>query len=159
MYSERQHSVGCGDIFEQEGGETSDLDTVDTIEATWKFARKNKLASVQFLILTPLPGTKTFTDLEKEGRIKSKDWSLYDAHHAVFAPKLMTMYELQYHTINAMKKFYSPAYTVFDFFSSLFSKPLKDNIQVAAWRLRAFKIIRSFVRSNAEFTESLKSMG
>lgn len=135
----------------------SDQDTVETIEATWKFARKNKLASVQFLILTPLPGTKTFHDLEKEGRIKSKDWSLYDAHHAVFEPKLISRYELQYHTINAMKKFYSPVYTVKDFFSSLFSKPLKDSLQVAAWRLRAFKIIRSFVRDNRAFTESLKS--
>ena len=137
----------------------SDLDTVDTIEATWRFARKNKLASVQFLILTPLPGTKTFTDLEKEGRIKSKDWSLYDAHHAVFKPKLMTMYELQYHTINAMKKFYSPLYTIYDFLKSLFTRPLKNNLQVAAWRLRAFRIIKSFLKANAEFTESLKSMG
>ncbi|MBI5586965.1 MAG: B12-binding domain-containing radical SAM protein [Deltaproteobacteria bacterium] len=137
----------------------SDLDTVDTIEATWKFARKNKLASVQFLILTPLPGTKTFNDLEKEGRIKNKDWSLYDAHHAVFEPKLMSMYELQYHTINAMKKFYSPVYTVYDLVTSLFSKPIRDNIQVAAWRLRAFKIIRSFVKDNKAFTESLKGRG
>src|SRR5574337_236320 len=128
----------------------SDQDTVDTIEETWKFARKNKIESVQFLILTPLPGTKTYNDLEKEGRIKSKDWSLYDAHHVVFEPKMMSMYELQYHTIRAMKKFYSPVYTMTDFISSLFSQPLKASIQVAAWRLRAFKIIRSFMKANKD---------
>lgn len=134
----------------------SDEDTVDTIYATMKFARKNKIASVQFLILTPLPGTKTYNDLEKEGRITNRDWSLYDAHHAVFEPKMMSRYDLQYHTIRAMRMFYSPVHTAVDFFASLFSKPLKDNIQVAAWRLRAFRIIRSFVRENKEFTESLK---
>lgn len=135
----------------------SDQDTVDTIEETLKFARKNKLASVQFLILTPLPGTKTYNDLEKEGRIKTKDWSLYDAHHVVFEPKMISMYQLQCHTIGAMRKFYSPVYTVADFIFSLFSKPFKDNLQVAAWRLRAFKTIRSFMRDNRAFTESLKS--
>ncbi|CAG0981466.1 partial Bacteriochlorophyllide d C-12(1)-methyltransferase, partial [Anaerolineae bacterium] len=135
----------------------SDLDTIQTIEETWKFARKNKLASVQFLILTPLPGTKTFEELEKEGRIKNKDWSLYDAHHAVFEPKLMTRYELQYHTIEAMRKFYSPVYTFVDFFSSLFTKPLKDSLQVVAWRLRALRSIKTFMRDNKEFTESLKA--
>jgi len=134
----------------------SDLDTIETIEETWKFARRNKLASVQFLILTPLPGTKTFDDLEKEGRIKNKDWSLYDAHHAVFEPKLMTRYELQYHTINAMKKFYSPAYTVADFFTSLFRKPLKDSLQVVAWRLRALKSIKTFMKENEAWIESLR---
>ncbi|MBI5492811.1 MAG: B12-binding domain-containing radical SAM protein [Deltaproteobacteria bacterium] len=134
----------------------SDQDTVDTIEETWRFARKNKIESVQFLILTPLPGTKTYNDLEKEGRIRNRDWSLYDAHHVVFEPKMISRYELQYHTIRAMKKFYSPLYTVADFISSLLSKPLRDNLQVAVWRLRAFKIIRSFVRDNKDFTESLR---
>jgi radical SAM superfamily enzyme YgiQ (UPF0313 family) len=136
----------------------SDQDTIKTIEETWRFARRNKLASVQFLILTPLPGTKTFEELEKEGRIKNKDWSLYDAHHAVFEPKLMTRYELQYHTIDAMRKFYSPVYTVVDFFSSLFTKPLKDSLQVVAWRLRALKSIKTFMKENRAFTESLKTV-
>lgn len=134
----------------------SDQDTVETIEATWRFARKNRIESVQFLILTPLPGTKTYNDLENEGRIKNKDWSLYDAHHAVFEPKLISRYDLQYYTIRAMKKFYSPWYTVADFIGSLFTKPIRDNIQVAAWRLRALKILMKFEKANREFTESLK---
>ena len=69
----------------------------------------------------------------------------------------MTRYELQYHTINAMRKFYSPLYTVSDFFSSLFTKPLKDSIQVAAWRLRALKSIKTFMKENEAWTESLKA--
>ncbi|MEK6790101.1 MAG: radical SAM protein [Deltaproteobacteria bacterium] len=84
-----------------------DDDTVDTIHETVQFAKKNDLESVQFLILTPLPGTKCFSDLESQGRIISKDWSLYDAHHVVFEPKLMSYYELQSEIVKANKEFYS----------------------------------------------------
>ena len=41
-------------------------------------------------ILTPLPGTQQFADLDAEGRIFDKRWHLYDAHHVVFTPKQMT---------------------------------------------------------------------
>jgi len=85
----------------------SDQDTTDTIAETVKFAKKNDLDSVQFLILTPLPGTKCYRDLENEGRIITKDWSLYDAHHVVYEPKLMSYYELQSETMRATKEFYS----------------------------------------------------
>ncbi len=85
----------------------SDMDTVDTIRATARFAKKNDIETVQFLILTPLPGTQCYRELESEGRIISKDWSLYDAHHVVFEPKLMSYYDLQSNTIAAIKDFYS----------------------------------------------------
>lgn len=84
-----------------------DHDTVDTIAETVQYAKKNDLDSVQFLILTPLPGTQCYRDLDKEGRIITKDWSLYDAHHVVFEPKLMSYYELQHETVQATKQFYS----------------------------------------------------
>ncbi len=85
----------------------SDLDTTDTIAETVRFAKKNDLDSVQFLILTPLPGTQCYRDLDRQGRIITKDWSLYDAHHVVFEPKLMSYYELQSETVQATKEFYS----------------------------------------------------
>ena len=85
----------------------SDTDTVKTIRETVRFAKKNDIETVQFLILTPLPGTRTYNELEKEGRIISKDWSLYDAHHVVFEPKLMSYYELQNETFKATREFYS----------------------------------------------------
>lgn len=87
----------------------SDQDTTDTIAETVRFAKKNDLDSVQFLILTPLPGTKCYRDLDGEGRIITKDWSLYDAHHVVYEPKLMSYYELQSETMRATKEFYSLA--------------------------------------------------
>jgi radical SAM superfamily enzyme YgiQ (UPF0313 family) len=85
----------------------SDEDTTSTIEETARFAKKNNLDSIQFLILTPLPGTKLHRDFERDGRIVSRDWSLYDAHHVVFEPKKMSYYELQTETMNATRCFYS----------------------------------------------------
>ncbi|MFH0798609.1 MAG: radical SAM protein [Pseudomonadota bacterium] len=85
----------------------ADHDDVATIRQTVKFAKKNQLASVQFMILTPLPGTPVFEQFEREGRLLSRDWSYYDAHHVVFAPKGMSFLQLQKQTLKAMLKFYS----------------------------------------------------
>jgi radical SAM superfamily enzyme YgiQ (UPF0313 family) len=85
----------------------SDEDTTDTIHETVKFAKKNDLETIQFLILTPLPGTRQFHDFEREGRIISRDWSLFDGHHVVYEPKRMSYYELQTESMRATKLFYS----------------------------------------------------
>ena len=37
-------------------------------------------------ILTPLPGTPQFQEIDEQGRIFDKRWELYDAHHVVFSP-------------------------------------------------------------------------
>lgn len=85
----------------------SDEDTVDTIWKTVEFAKRNDLDSIQFLILTPLPGTHFFRKMEEEGRIITRDWSFYDAHHVVFTPRRMSYYELQSETVKATAEFYS----------------------------------------------------
>ncbi|NLY39211.1 MAG: radical SAM protein [Firmicutes bacterium] len=85
----------------------SDFDTVQTIRDTVDFALQTRVDSVQFLILTPLPGTQLFKKLEAEGRLLTRDWELYDGHHAVFQPALMTPEQLQEETIRAFKRFYS----------------------------------------------------
>lgn len=86
------------------GGDTDDI---DTIRNTQKFAKRIGINSVQFLMLTPLPGTPVFDDLMEQGRIIHTDWAKYDAHHAVFEPKLMTPFELHTETLKAMANFYS----------------------------------------------------
>jgi radical SAM superfamily enzyme YgiQ (UPF0313 family) len=85
----------------------SDTDDIRTIKQTAKFAKKLNIDSIQFMILTPLPGTPVFEDLKSTGRLLHTDWSKYDAHHAVFEPSLMTAYELHVETLKAMAKFYS----------------------------------------------------
>ncbi|MEK7593418.1 MAG: radical SAM protein [Patescibacteria group bacterium] len=85
----------------------ADNDDKKVIDDTIRFAKKNNLHSVQFLILTPLPGTRTFGKLNKQGRIFNKQWNLYDAHHCVFTPKNFSAWGLQSGTMKAMLKFYS----------------------------------------------------
>uniref|UniRef100_A0A7C3WPG7 B12-binding domain-containing radical SAM protein n=1 Tax=Desulfobacca acetoxidans TaxID=60893 RepID=A0A7C3WPG7_9BACT len=85
----------------------ADEDHYQVIRDTVKFCRQVDLDSLQYLILTPVPGTPFYQEMEEQNRIICKDWSQYDGHHAVFQPKQFTPYELQYETIRAMKKFYS----------------------------------------------------
>jgi radical SAM superfamily enzyme YgiQ (UPF0313 family) len=85
----------------------ADNDTVSTIRETVHFAKKNRIDSIQFLMLTPLPGTALYFDFVKNNRIVNYDWSLYDAHHALFQPKRMSFYELQTETMKATRDFYS----------------------------------------------------
>jgi len=49
----------------------------------------------RFSILTPFPGTDMFADYQKQGRILTLNWDLYDTMHVVFEPKNMTADELQ----------------------------------------------------------------
>jgi radical SAM superfamily enzyme YgiQ (UPF0313 family) len=85
----------------------SEQDHYQVIRDTVKFSRNLDLDSLQYMILTPLPGTPVYEELEKQNRIICRDWSQYDGHHAVFRPRQFTPYELQTETIRAMKKFYS----------------------------------------------------
>jgi len=85
----------------------ADSDTVDSLTMTADFAAQSGLNSVQFLALTPLPGTRQTAMLEREGRVFTHNWSLYDGHHVVFWPKQMTPYELQITTLDAHKRFYT----------------------------------------------------
>lgn len=86
----------------------SDEDDVATIRETVRFARRMGIDTVQFLVLTPLPGTETFDELWRQGRILVDDWSKYSGHHVVFSPRNMTPYQLQKEgSVKSMRRFYS----------------------------------------------------
>ena len=53
------------------------------------------LDMVRFAILTPLPGSKLFTDLDAQNRIITRDWSNYDQNHTVFQPTNMSPERLE----------------------------------------------------------------
>lgn len=89
----------------------SDDDNKKTIWDTLKFSLKHKIDTLQMTILTPFPGTRVEEELEKEKRIFSRDWSLYDGQHALFTPKLITAKDLQSNVTRAYVKFYSLYYS------------------------------------------------
>ncbi len=86
----------------------SDEDDHETIRETVRFARKAGIDTVQFLVLTPLPGTETYDELRAQGRIFVNDWAKYSGHHVVFQPAKMSPFQLQKEIgLKAMRKFYS----------------------------------------------------
>ncbi|MFQ5901500.1 MAG: B12-binding domain-containing radical SAM protein [Thermodesulfobacteriota bacterium] len=125
----------------------SDKDNRDTIRQTVGFAKKNDIESVQFMILTPLPGTGFYKEMDNQDRIVSKDWSLYDAHHVVFEPTQMTCFELQNETVKATAKFYSLWQIIkrlfrFDFFTVIIKSYGRN-------------LTRKWIRKNGYFLEHL----
>jgi radical SAM superfamily enzyme YgiQ (UPF0313 family) len=85
-----------------------DTDTPEKARATVRFAIREHVDSAQFMILTPLPGSAFFKQIEAEGRILDRRWDTYDAHHVKFRPKGFSPWELQYAQIKAHAAFYSP---------------------------------------------------
>lgn len=49
----------------------------------------------RFAILTPLPGSQMFRELEGQGRIITRDWARYNQHYAVFDPVHMSPQRLE----------------------------------------------------------------
>jgi radical SAM superfamily enzyme YgiQ (UPF0313 family) len=84
-----------------------DDDGPGTLERTVAFAQQHDLFSVQFLILAPLPGSRTYHEMVADGRIILHDWSLYDTHHVVFRPRNVTPAELQRWQYVGHERFYS----------------------------------------------------
>ncbi|MDQ7793709.1 MAG: radical SAM protein [bacterium] len=97
-----RHGIGVHGMFVL----GSDEDTEQTAGETVAFAREEGIDTAQFLVLTPIPGTQLFADLERQGRLLTRDWSLYDGHHVVYQPARMTPEALQNGVMRAFSQFY-----------------------------------------------------
>jgi radical SAM superfamily enzyme YgiQ (UPF0313 family) len=71
-----------------------DHDGPDVFARTVEWIEANRLECATFHILTPYPGTPLFRQMEADGRIIHKDWTLYDTAHVVFRPRRMTERQL-----------------------------------------------------------------
>ena len=131
----------------------ADTDTVQTVRDTVKFAMKNHIDTVMLNILTPLPGTPQFEELDAAGRIFDKRWHLYDAHHVVFTPAQMTPYELQIEVLRGYTRFYSLRQWLRYVFTFRFTKQLLFH----SWGM---VIIRNWRRDarNKAFIRALKRL-
>jgi radical SAM superfamily enzyme YgiQ (UPF0313 family) len=127
----------------------ADHDDQETFERTIGFAADNQIDTVQFLILTPVPGTDLFHRLDDEGRIITYDWSLYDGHHVVFEPERMSPLELQLGTLRANRRFYSVRSAVRSLSSFRFTTAM-----VRYWGKR---VLKAWHRTNSDFLDKLRS--
>lgn len=119
-----------------------DGDTKETFRYTLEWIVKNKIETVTSHILTPYPGTELYQQLEKQGRITSKDLSLYNTAHVVFEPKGMSAQELYDGYIWIYKQIYS--------FKNIFRRMPKAKEQRPPYFM--FNI---FYRKFGKFTELL----
>ena len=72
-----------------------DSDDTGVFGRTLRFLDETGIDALQLNILTPLPGTPLFAELQAAGRVTDTDWSHYDYRHVVFRPAGMTPAELQ----------------------------------------------------------------
>ena len=84
-----------------------DHDDASVFERTIDFVDRTAIGLPRFAILTPFPSTPLHLRLDAEGRILTRDWSLYDAQHVVFEPALMSPEELQRGAERTWKSVYS----------------------------------------------------
>jgi anaerobic magnesium-protoporphyrin IX monomethyl ester cyclase len=88
----------------------TDHDRPETISRTLEFAKRSGCTLAGFMPLTPFPGTPVHKQLEREERIFTKNWELYDVQHVVFRPRQMSALELYWRTLSCYPAFYGPSY-------------------------------------------------
>jgi radical SAM superfamily enzyme YgiQ (UPF0313 family) len=137
----------------------ADTDDKEVIRRTTKFAIDTRLASVQFMILTPLPGSRVYEDFSRNKRITSYNWGLYDTHHVVFKPKHFTEFELQMETAKAMLKFYSWSTVLNKLLYILFHfKNVKRELRQVVLTIYGHFIIKEWVNGHKGWISSLKNV-
>jgi radical SAM superfamily enzyme YgiQ (UPF0313 family) len=66
-----------------------DHDDRSTFSEVTDFVDRARLEGFYYSLLTPYPGTPFYDQMEAEGRIVERDWSLYDTDHVVYRPRMM----------------------------------------------------------------------
>ena len=84
-----------------------DGDDETVFDRTFNFLMQNNIALPRLYIITPVPGTPLYKQLENEGRILDYDIQKYVGGYAVFQPKHMSVETLQKGYWNLYKKLYS----------------------------------------------------
>lgn len=84
-----------------------DHESQDVIKRTVDWAIEHRVDAVQFSILTPYPGTKLFSRLERQDRLLTRDWSKYTHTNCVHQPIGWDKEELEEGLKEAYQRFYS----------------------------------------------------
>ncbi len=66
-----------------------DDDGEDVFRRTVDWAIDHGITTATFHIQTPYPGTRLHANMVREGRMLTRDWTLYDTRHVVYRPALL----------------------------------------------------------------------
>jgi radical SAM superfamily enzyme YgiQ (UPF0313 family) len=103
-----------------------DHDDSDVFNRTVEWGVRNGITTATYHILTPYPGTPLFNEMDKQGRIVTRKWDLYDTRHVVYRTQGLTAGALEDGYREAYKEFYSWSNI---FRSSFVHDDLKRNFQ------------------------------
>lgn len=125
-----------------------DEDDVATVRQTAEFAIQNEIDTVQFMIMTPVPGTELYEEFDADRRMLTDNWRYFDGHYAVAKPKLMSPYELQVEVFKAHKRFYS--------LSQAAKWALRRDVFLFLMRLYGWHYLSKWGRLNRSYIKALK---
>ncbi len=84
-----------------------DDDDTDVFKRTVEWGVENAITTSTYHVLTPYPGTRLYQDMEKQGRITTRNWDLYDTRHVVYKTAKLTPEQLKEGYDWAYREFYS----------------------------------------------------
>lgn len=84
-----------------------DDDDADVFKHTVEWGVQNGLTTATYHILTPYPGTRLYQQMEKEGRIATRNWDLYDTRSVVYKPVKLSPEALKNGYDWSYREFYS----------------------------------------------------
>jgi radical SAM superfamily enzyme YgiQ (UPF0313 family) len=137
-----------------------DDDDVETVRETARFAVQKHLDTVQFIPLTPLPGTQVYRQLDREGRLfltANPETGKYEldygvANFVLFQTKNINPVTLQQELLEAYERFYS-------FKNVIRSISHGRGFQSTIWKCIGCYLLRSGRKQFKEHIEWLRGHG
>jgi radical SAM superfamily enzyme YgiQ (UPF0313 family) len=131
-----------------------DHDTPASFDITADFAIENKFCLANFSPLTPLPGTKIYSQLKEEGRLIYDRWWLdpsYRYGEAIFEPKGMTADQLTEGCYRARTKFNT--------YASIVKRSLEPNSNARKLKNYAIYWIANLINRKEVHKKQLRPLG
>jgi radical SAM superfamily enzyme YgiQ (UPF0313 family) len=113
-------------------------DTIESMRARTKYILDSEIGAIQISLMTPLPGTRLFKQLQDQGRLLytdfPNDWTHYDMTEVMFKPLMMTPEELYEGFCEAGMTLYNHATLLYKYIDTL---RITRNLTTAVWAYRA----------------------
>ena len=126
-----------------------DQDDESVFERTLEFCQKIELDCMTPAILTPLPGTPLYLEMQQDGRIIDHDWSHYDYFHVVYQPGKMSSEKLYQGFLEFNQDFFS--------FSGIFNRLRHSRTQLLLAIAANLGYQRFYQRMMSEYQTGLRS--
>jgi radical SAM superfamily enzyme YgiQ (UPF0313 family) len=117
-----------------------DDEDVSIFEKINGFVLKNRLDWALVFIRTPYPGTSLFEDMDRAGRILTRDWEKYDTLNCVFAPAGMTPQELE----KGLRSVWKSIFSLPSIYHRILKGPRVHPLFYAAMNMQFYQMVRKW---------------